>query len=148
MSLSHAPDGTQRLTLRLDPPELGQVHVRIDRLPDTPAHVEITVQRPETLVLLLRDQPQLQRALDQAGVPADGRSITFHVAPADTVLRAEASAPGLAPGTANAGQAGGDGSHAAFRHGSHPGQAKESDDDTTPSVTFAHWVRAGIDITA
>ncbi len=77
--VAHA-DGTQRLTMRLDPPELGQVQIRIERPPDAPARVDITVEKPETLTLLLRDQPQLQRALDQAGVPPDGRSVTFHVA--------------------------------------------------------------------
>ena len=43
---SHA-DGAQRLTVRLDPPELGQVQVRIER-PRTPARVDITVEHAET----------------------------------------------------------------------------------------------------
>ncbi len=74
VSTAHGPDGAQRLTVRLDPPELGHVQIRIDRPTEAPARVEITVERAETLTLLLRDQPQLQRALDAAGVPAEGRS--------------------------------------------------------------------------
>ena len=85
--MGHAPDGAQRLTVRLDPPELGQVQVRIDRPPDAPARVEITVEKPETLTLLLRDQPQLQHALDQAGVPPEGRSVTFHIASPEPASR-------------------------------------------------------------
>ena len=93
VSLGHAPDGAQRLTMRLDPPELGQVQMRIDRPPDAPARVEITVEKAETLTLLLRDQPQLQHALDQAGVPPEGRSVTFHVASPEPAPRSERATP-------------------------------------------------------
>ena len=34
VSLRHMADGTQRVTMRLDPPELGRVQVSIDRSPD------------------------------------------------------------------------------------------------------------------
>ncbi len=36
------------MTLRLDPADLGIVQVRIDRPADAPAHVEVSVSRPET----------------------------------------------------------------------------------------------------
>jgi len=84
VSLAQAPGGAQRLTLHLEPATLGHVQIQIDRAPDATARVEITVQRPQTLDLLIRDQPQLQHALDQAGVPADGRTLTLHLAPQDT----------------------------------------------------------------
>ena len=90
VSMAHAADGAQRMTLRLEPPDLGHVEIRIDRTADAPAHVNITVERPETLILMLRDQPQLQRALDQAGVPPDGRSVTFHIATAEPGARSDA----------------------------------------------------------
>lgn len=150
VSLFHAPDGTQRMTLRLDPPDLGQVQIRIDRPLDAPARVEITVQRAETLTLLLRDQPQLQRALDQAGVPPDGRSVTFHISSPEASPRGDgAAAP--AAGMASAGPSG-DGSHGASRQGSSPShQNSETSDDTGADfvpVTLPHWLRAGLDITA
>ncbi|HEY8290243.1 MAG TPA: flagellar hook-length control protein FliK, partial [Acetobacteraceae bacterium] len=72
VSLVQTGDGGQRLVLHLQPAELGQVQVRIDRTDGAPARVEITVQRPETAQMLLRDQSQLQHALDQAGIPQDG----------------------------------------------------------------------------
>ena len=115
VSMAHAPDGTQRLTLRLDPPELGHLQIRVERPPDAPAHVDITVEKPETLTLLLRDQPQLQRALDQAGVPPDGRSVTFHIATAEAGSRYEV-APTLS-GTGTGSSGAGDASSGAFHQG-------------------------------
>ena len=147
VSLARAPDGAQRMTLKLQPPELGQVEIRIDRSADAPARVEISVQRPETLTLLLRDQPQLQRALDQAGVPAEGRSLTFQVAPSPP-------APQL-PAHSMAAGAGGTGD------GAYPGgterQTAQSRQDQASSdeaqlfdelPPLPHWTRVGLDITA
>ncbi|HME28136.1 MAG TPA: flagellar hook-length control protein FliK [Acetobacteraceae bacterium] len=141
---SHAPDGAQRLTMRLEPPELGRVQVRIDRPAEAAARVEITVDKAETLTLLLRDQPQLQRALDQAGVPAEGRTVTFHVA---TPEPATASAPGM-----QAGGPSGDGSRGAPPHGGEPerqhaGTPDGTDTEFTPMM-LPGWVRGGLDITA
>lgn len=155
--MSHAPDGAQRLTMKLEPPELGQVHIRIDRPVDAaPARVEITVERPETLQLLLRDQPQLQRALDQAGVPAEGRSVTFHVTTPEPAARTETA---MAPTPTGASTAmGGDLSHGASRQGGRPmqpgmqtdasGATDDNEDLGAIAVMPTRWLRAGLDITA
>lgn len=74
-----APAGTTRLTVRLDPAELGRVQVRIDRQKDAPATVQVIVERPETLTLMLRDQTHLQQALDRAGVATTGGGLSFHL---------------------------------------------------------------------
>jgi hypothetical protein len=150
VQMGHAPDGAQRLTVRLDPPELGHVQVRIDRPPEAPARVEITVEKAETLTLLLRDQPQLQRALDQAGVPAEGRSVTFHVASLEPTPRSEpATAP--APSVA-AGGPSDDGWHGAPRNGGQPGRqhagASEGADAGLTPIALPGWVRGGLNITA
>jgi len=150
VALTHAPDGVPRLTLRLDPPELGLVQIRIDRPQDAPARVEITVQRQETLTLLLRDQPQLQTALNQAGVPLDGRSITFHLVAPDPVARSDGSVPNS--GTDFAGQSG-NGADGASRQGgsaqqrSADGMDDNNDANFTP-IAVPTWLRAGLDITA
>jgi flagellar hook-length control protein FliK len=150
VSMARAPDGTQQLTLRLDPPELGHLQIRVERPPDAPAHVDITVEKPETLILLLRDQPQLQRALDQAGVPPDGRSVAFHIATAEAGTRYEV---GSAPGATGTGSSGaGDASSGAFHQGGRPARDGFADADDT-NADFAlpvppEWVRAGLDITA
>jgi flagellar hook-length control protein FliK len=150
VSLGHMSDGTQRLTMRLDPPELGRVQVSIDRPAGAPARVEITVEKIETLTLLLRDQPQLQHALDQAGVPAEGRSVTFHIASPEPAPRSEplpAPMPGVAAGGPN-----GEGSHGAPRNGGQPDRhhtgTPDAGDTGLTTVTPPGWARGGLDITA
>lgn len=134
------------MTLRLEPAELGVVQIRIDRPQDGPAQVQITVQRPETLTLLLRDQPQLQRALDQAGVPADGRGVTLHIAAPESAASSGNSHSGTWAGT-DLGQSNGNGagtrSGGQGRSGDATGQ--DQDDTLTP---LPRWLRAGLDITA
>jgi flagellar hook-length control protein FliK len=150
VSMAHAPDGAQRLTLRLDPAELGHVQIHIDRPSDAPARVEITVERSETLLLLLRDQPQLQRALDQAGVPSDGRSVTFHVATPEAGLRHDGGSTtgGTGAGSSNSGDA----SNGASHQGGRPARGRFADADDT-NIDYARaappgWARVGLDITA
>jgi flagellar hook-length control protein FliK len=139
LSLATSTAGTQRLTLRLEPAELGTVQVRIDRPAAAPVHVEISVSRPETLTLMLRDQAQLQHTLDQAGVPAEGRTVSFHLAgqDADSMSR----------------QAGGFGHSATNgqtpRNGAAAGGVTDPDDDVQlPSPSQMRWQRVGLDITA
>lgn len=146
MSLANGPGGTHRLTLRLAPPELGHVQIRIDRPLDAPPRVDITVERSATLTLLLRDQPQLQRTLDQAGVPQDGRSVSFHLAPPETAAR-PAAPPTFAPGAGTAAQTG-DGSHGSPRHGGGPQRQDSASADDTDLPPPPTWLRAGLDITA
>jgi flagellar hook-length control protein FliK len=141
VSLAQAPGGGSRLTLRLDPAELGHVQIRIDRPQDGPTRIEITADRPETVALLQRDQPQLQRALDQAGVPPDGRSLTFHVANQQT----GGGQSGFGTGAGASGQSGGGGGQS-WTGASQA--AREEDVDTAQPQTTTRWLRAGLDITA
>lgn len=71
--------GTARLSLTLEPAELGRVEISIERQGDT-AEVRVQAERPETLALLRRDQRELDRTLTQAGIGADGRSLSFSLA--------------------------------------------------------------------
>jgi flagellar hook-length control protein FliK len=152
VALTHAPDGAQRMTLRLQPSELGHVEIRIDRPADGPARVEITVEHPETLTLLLRDQPQLQRALDQAGVPPDGRSVTFHVASGGSSSNAgdqigssqTGSNPAHGDSTWSGGDNGGTGGNTSRQGGGGGSGSLEPD----PDQPMPYWLRAGLDITA
>ncbi len=139
LSLATSSAGTQRLTLRLEPAELGTVQVRIDRPVEAPARVEISVSRPETLTLMLRDQAQLQHTLDQAGVPAEGRTVSFHLAGQD--------AGSLSRQTGGFGHSATNGQTP--RNAATAGDATDSDDDVKlPSPIPMRWQRVGLDITA
>lgn len=133
------PNAPQHLIIRLDPAELGRVQVRIERTPDGPARVELVVERPDTLLMLLRDQPQLHRALDLAGVPAPDRTLQFQLAPAAT--------PGTATLQFNTDQ--GPGQHRPGQpkqHGANNATTAFFDDSTIRSA--AAFRRAGVNIMA
>ncbi len=90
MSMGQSEAGGQQVTVRLNPAELGMVQVRVDRDAAGVASVSVTAERPETLQTLVRDQAQLHRVLDAAGVPSVGRTLTFSLA-ADTQVAATAA---------------------------------------------------------
>jgi flagellar hook-length control protein FliK len=154
VSLAGGPPGTQRLTLRLDPAELGHVQIRIDRPRDAPAEVSITVERPETLALLQRDRHELHRALDQAGIQAEGRQVFFHNAAPSS------DGAGHSPlGQSPADQSFGFGSDARPENGqagqdSARGRVPRMNaggsvaDGTAAAPGGPGWLRAGLDITA
>jgi len=70
--VARAQDGGKRFDIRLDPPELGRVDVRLSVEDNGKVTSHLVVERAETLDLLRRDQPQLERALQQAGLNSDG----------------------------------------------------------------------------
>lgn len=65
-----------RLSVALDPAELGRVEISIERQ-GTTAQVRVLAERPETLTLLQRDQRELDRLLGQAGIGEGGRALSF-----------------------------------------------------------------------
>ena len=71
--------GTARLSVTLEPVELGRVEVSVERSGDT-AQVRILAERPETLALLQRDQRELDRSLTAAGIAPEGRSVSLGLA--------------------------------------------------------------------
>jgi hypothetical protein len=122
------------------------VEIRIDRAANAAAHVEIAVERPETMTLLLRDQAQLQHTLDRAGVPAEGRTLEIHLATPDP----NPTLPSFNPGSGtDAGPTGG-GSGTPQRHSSQPGRQDQPQQEQQPSSDQAplRWLRTGLDITA
>lgn len=69
--------GINRFQLRLDPPELGRVDVRMEISPEGKLSAVIAVERPETLDLLQRDSRALERSLTDAGLKTDSNSLSF-----------------------------------------------------------------------
>ena len=70
--------------MQLHPESLGQVQIALVQPKTGPAQVQVLAERPATLAALVRDQGQLQAALDRAGIPgaAGGRTLSFHLASA------------------------------------------------------------------
>lgn len=64
----NAQRGVSRFAIRLDPPELGRVDVRLKIGDDGQVRAHLIVERPETLDMLLRDQRSMERALENAGL--------------------------------------------------------------------------------
>jgi flagellar hook-length control protein FliK len=74
---ARASAGKNRFEIRLDPPELGRIDVRLDI--DKHGHVtsRLIVEKAETLDLLRRDAPHLERALQDAGLKTSGDGLQF-----------------------------------------------------------------------
>lgn len=68
------------MTLRLDPPELGSVNIRLEFGKDKMVKAHLTVEKPETYLMLQRDGLALERALQNAGLDANSSSISFELA--------------------------------------------------------------------
>ena len=65
-------DGDRNFSIRLDPPELGRVEVSLSVNSAGHAQAEIAADKPQTLDLLQRDAPVLERALKDAGLNLAG----------------------------------------------------------------------------
>jgi flagellar hook-length control protein FliK len=77
--------GESRFTIRLDPPELGRIDVNLSVTSHGHAQAVLAIEKPQTLELLLRDAPALERALKDAGIELGG-NLSFS-------LREEGRAP-------------------------------------------------------
>ena len=64
--------GDSRFTIRLDPPELGRIDVNLSVNGHGQAQAVLAVEKPQTLDLLQRDAPALERALKDAGLELGG----------------------------------------------------------------------------
>jgi len=74
---SKAVAGTNHFEIRLDPPELGRIEVRLDVDGDGNVTTRMIADRSETLDLLRRDASGLERALQDAGLKTADNSLQF-----------------------------------------------------------------------
>ncbi len=74
---ARATTGGKRFDIRLDPPELGKIDVRLDIDKHGQVTSRLIVEKAETLDLLRRDAPQLERALQDAGLKTSGDGLQF-----------------------------------------------------------------------
>lgn len=72
-----ASNGAKRFDIRLDPPELGRIKVRLNVSREGQVMTHLVVERAETLDLLQRDARQLERALQDAGLDTSKDGMKF-----------------------------------------------------------------------
>jgi flagellar hook-length control protein FliK len=72
-------EGVDRITIQLQPMELGRVDVQIEVGHEGRTHISFAADKPETLDQLQRDARILERALQEAGVKADAGSMEFNL---------------------------------------------------------------------
>ena len=69
--------GEKHFDIRLDPPELGRVEVKLSIDDAGKAQANLAVEKAHTLDLLQRDRSTLERALRDAGLDLTGGSLNF-----------------------------------------------------------------------
>ena len=74
---SKALSGRNQFDIRLDPPDLGHIHVRLNVDRDGNVISHMVADRTDTLDLLRRDTANLERALQDAGLKTSDNSLQF-----------------------------------------------------------------------
>ena len=74
---AQAHAGKNHFDIRLDPPDLGRIHVSLDVDRDGNVSTRLVVDRADTLDLLKRDASSLERALQQAGLKTSDHALDF-----------------------------------------------------------------------
>ena len=74
---ARAQSGKNHFQIRLDPPELGRIDVRLDVDREGNVTSRLVVERVETLDLLRRDAANLERAFQQAGLKTSDNGLQF-----------------------------------------------------------------------
>ena len=68
---------TKTMTLKLDPPELGRIEIRMDFGKEKGMKAHIVTEKPETHLMLQRDAHVLERALQNAGLDTSEGGLSF-----------------------------------------------------------------------
>jgi len=74
---TRSQSGAKQFDIRLDPPELGRVEVRLSIDSTGKAEAHLTADQPRTLELLQKDAPALTRALREAGLDVSQDGLNF-----------------------------------------------------------------------
>jgi flagellar hook-length control protein FliK len=102
--VARAEAGEKKFEIRLDPPDLGRIEVQLNVDSSSRAISHIIVDRADTLDLLRRDAPALERALQSAGLTTDDGALQFSLRDQSFAGRDQgAPAPFTAPAPAAAG---------------------------------------------
>jgi hypothetical protein len=74
---TQAQAGRNHFEIRLDPPDLGRINVKLDVDSQGNVTTHLVVDRADTLDLLKRDASSLERALQQAGLKTSDTALDF-----------------------------------------------------------------------
>ncbi len=74
---ARSQSGAKQFDIRLDPPELGRVDVRLSIDATGKASAHLSADQPHTLTLLQNDAPALTRALREAGLEVSQDGLNF-----------------------------------------------------------------------
>ncbi len=72
-------DGSSKITIRLEPAELGRLDIRLTIGSDGKTGVIITADNKQTLTLLQQESQGLARALNDAGLSTDSGNLSFNL---------------------------------------------------------------------
>lgn len=70
-------NGDNRLSIQLNPVELGRIDIKLDMTSDGKVQGTVVASNPSTLDMLQKDSRGLERALQEAGFQADPGSLSF-----------------------------------------------------------------------
>jgi hypothetical protein len=73
-------EGSQTLSLRLDPPDLGKLQIDMKYKKGDPLKVHVVLEKADTASMFQRDAHALETALKNAGLDTDGSSLSFSLA--------------------------------------------------------------------
>ncbi len=85
--------GRTQFSLRLDPPELGRIEVKLEMAADGQVRGVVSADNAHTYDLLRRDADNLARALADAGLKADSNALRFDLRQGGSQGQAHAFAP-------------------------------------------------------
>ncbi|MEM7652525.1 MAG: flagellar hook-length control protein FliK [Pseudomonadota bacterium] len=72
--------GQDKISIRLNPSELGRIDVEMTRSADGQIQAVIKAEKSDTLDLLMRDARHLERAMADAGLKLDNSALSFQLA--------------------------------------------------------------------
>lgn len=110
---------SKSMTLKLDPPELGRIEIRMDFAKEKGMKAHIVMEKPETYMMMQRDAHILERALQDAGIDSNG-GLSFELAQDGNLF--------------------GDGHEGSNRHGGGSGGKQDADDGMELAIeTTMDW---------
>jgi hypothetical protein len=136
-------NGSDEITLQLDPVELGRIQIKLHMNREGHTQLAFLVDRPETFDALSRDARILEQSLQDAGLKADTGGMQFNLRQQPQPQQMQSNAGGSDHGQS------GNGAHGAPEHDTGNVSAKpDIHASTAPVRNYRLDIRDGVDIEA